>query len=110
MEPDDHDTWSLENGPDHSSQHSRFDDTYSATKIYRFDPIKISQSATCDEFYVIPRPRGLPYNVAMGILPSIEFSFCPVLRTTTNTYINHCRNYQDYSTASFSYVPERIND
>jgi hypothetical protein len=103
MYPDDHDTWKYQNGPDKYSQRGFFTDTYSATKIFTIDNVPGSK---CDDY----DPEGLAYNVAYGILPSIEFSFCPVLRDKSGTPYNHCWTYQDYSTASFSFVPERIND
>lgn len=108
MYPDDHDTWKYVNGvPD--SHHSLFDDTFSATKIYRIDPINADEDPYCDFFYA--QSSGLPYNVAMGVLPSIEFSFCPVLQLSrSNRTVNHCKGNQDYDIASFSFVPERIND
>ena len=98
-----HDTWEYSNGPDKVSQRSLFSDTFSATKILRIDHLA---GGSCSS----SNPGGLAYNVAYGILPSIEFSFCPVLYITGVGYYNHCRTYQDYSTASFSFVPERIND
>ena len=102
INPNEHDTWEYQNGPDKDSQRSYFYDTYSATKILLIDSLP---GGAC-----VPYNDGLAYNVAYGILPSIEFSFCPVLRDLYGRYYNHCRTYQDYSTASFSFVPERIND
>ena len=97
-----HDTWKYQNGPDKDSQRSEFEDTYSATYIFRIVHVP---GGACNSY-----SDGLAYNVAQGILPSIEFSFCPVLFDRNGRSFNHCRTYQDYSTASFSFVPERIND
>lgn len=103
MFPTEHDSWEYQNGPDKDSQRSFFSDTFSATKILRIDYLSARGCSSGNS-------GGLAYNVAYGYLPSIEFSFCPVLRDRYGRYYNHCTTYQDYSTASFSFVPERIND
>ena len=106
MIPADHDTWLIPN--DHASYlfpHLLLKDTYSATTILLFKRIRYHD---CQEIY---HPYGLAYNISVGILPSLEFSFCPVLHTRSSlSRFEKCDTGQNYSTASFSYVPERIND
>jgi hypothetical protein len=105
IDPLEHHTWLYTNGDQSKSDpQSIFADTYSATKILRFKSNVYGCYERRDQ-----DNQGIAYNVAEGILPSIEFSLCPVLNTRYGEF-NQCHYGLDYSTASFSYIPERIPD
>ena len=108
----DFDTWNWGNGPDRINSRSLFEDTFSATKILSLKSWD-NLAPYCAKWATSPGISGIiAADTHWGPLPSIEFSFCPVLRTQKVQYgvFHNCLRGGDYSTATFSFVPDIIPD
>lgn len=108
----DFDTWNWGNGPDRINSRSLFEDTFSATKILSLKSWD-NLAPYCAKWATSPGVSGIiAADTHWGPLPSIEFSFCPVLRTQKVQYgvFHNCLRGGDYSTATFSFVPDIIPD